>query len=114
MKARLLIRRLLAVLVIAGLVAAPLITPATAKASTMASVTAMEPTDSMDCCPGEPKSKNCQGCPLVAICVLKIVKADPLTTAIPLRLPIEADHSMIDDAPSYGLARPPPDHPPRS
>jgi hypothetical protein len=102
----------LAVLVIAGLSVAPVVTPAAAKAPSAGAMTAM--TGDMPCCPGEQKSKDCADCPLVAVCVLKTTQAGPLpTAALPLRYAIQTAHSVLDDEPADGLDRPPPDHPPR-
>ncbi len=115
MFARLIIGRLLAVLLIAGLTVAPLVTPAAARTilAEMSDMPSMS--DDMPCCPDEHKSKDCQDCPLVAMCVFKTTQADPCVgDAILLRLPSIAAHAVLDDAPSHGLNSPPPDHPPRS
>jgi hypothetical protein len=116
MNLRRLITRLLAALVIAGLAIAPLATPSAAKVVDRADMTGVEAmSDDMPCCPDQQKSKDCQDCPLVAMCVLKTTQAGPSPTqALPLRHPIRAVHSLIDDVPAEGLDRPPPDHPPRN
>jgi hypothetical protein len=116
MNARLLIGRLLAVLVIAGLAIAPLVSPAAAMASAVADTTDMSSMSAdMPCCPDEQKSKDCQDCPLVAMCILKTAQAGPsATAAMPLRHAIRMVHSFSDDALTDGLNRPPPDHPPRN
>jgi hypothetical protein len=116
MNLRRLITRLLAALVIAGLAIAPLATPSAAKAMDRADMTGVEAMAAdMPCCPDQQKSKDCQDCPLVAMCVLKTTQAGPSPTqALPLRHPIRAVHSLIDDVPAEGLDRPPPDHPPRN
>jgi hypothetical protein len=107
------IKSLLAALVIAGLAIAPLATPSAAKVVDRADMTGMEAMSAdMPCCPDQQKSKDCQDCPLVAMCVLKTTHAGP-TQALPLRHAIRAVHSLIDDEPAEGLDRPPPDHPPR-
>src|SRR5215211_907161 len=112
------IARLFAILVIAGLAVAPLAAPVSAKASghaemtDMASMSTESMSADMPCCPDE--KSGCPDCPLAAICVLKITPAAPaLVDAIPARLPTKAAHAVFDDAPSHGLDRPPPDHPPR-
>jgi hypothetical protein len=94
---------LLAMLVIAGL----------AMASAHAGMTDMTSMSAdMPCCPDE--KSGCPDCPLAAICVVKVTPAAPaLADAILMRLPTKTGHSVSDDAPSYGLDRPPPDHPPR-
>jgi hypothetical protein len=111
---RRLIASLLAVLVIAGLVVAPLVTPAAAKVMAGAELTDMASmSGNMPCCPDE-KSTGCPDCPLAAMCVFASVLAGPSSAeALPMRLPTRAAHSVFDDAPSHGLDRPPPDHPPR-
>lgn len=116
MNLRRLISRLLAVFVIVGLVAAPLVTPAAAKrlaAAEMTDMTAMS--GDMPCCPDGQKSNNCQDCPLVAVCMLTIAQAEPSTTnAIQIsfqtrRLSFALDDLIVDD-----LIGSPPDHPPRT
>src|SRR4051812_35620566 len=110
------IGRLLAVFVIAGLVTAPLVTPVAASAPSISEMTGM-PTMSADmpCCPDDQKNKNCQDCPLVAMCVLKTTQAGPSEAfALPLRHAIRTSHSVADDAVGDGLVRPPPDQPPRT
>jgi len=110
------IARLLAISVIAGLALAPLAVPAAAKASVVAGMTDMSSMSAdMPCCPGEQKSKDCQDCPLLAICILKTVQAGPsLAAAMPLRHAIRTTHAVRDDMLADGLNRPPPDHPPRN
>ena len=98
-------------LVIAGLAVAPLVTPVAAMAPAHAKMASMSA--DMPCCPDD-KSTGCPDCPLAAMCVSQITPAAPaLADAIPMRLPTKAAHRVSDDAPSYGLDRPPPDHPPR-
>ena len=116
---RRLITRLLAMSIIAGLAFAPLAVPAAAKALAaagmvdhMAGMSSMSA--DMPCCPGEQNSKDCQDCPLIAICMLKTVQAGPsLTAAMSLRHAVRTTHSVRDDILADGLNRPPPDHPPR-
>jgi len=116
MDLRRLIGRLLAALVIAGLAAAPLLTPAAAKWWAVAEMTGMSSiSEDMPCCPDEQKSKDCQDCPLVAMCVWKTTQADPsMAAAIPMRLPTRTALRALDETLSDGLDRPPPDHPPRN
>ena len=111
---RLLIARLLAIAVIAGLSLAPLATSAAALAvSGMVGMSSMSA--DMPCCPDEQKSGDCRDCPLIAMCVLKTVQAGPsLAAAMPLRHAIRTAHSVSDDVFADGLDRPPPDHPPRT
>jgi hypothetical protein len=116
MNLRRLINQLLAALVIAGLAIAPLATPSAAKASVRADMTGMESmSGDMPCCPDEQKSKDCQDCPLVAMCVLKTAQAGPSAIAALLRRHASRTvHSVLNDVPAEGLNRPPPDHPPRN
>jgi hypothetical protein len=110
---RRLVARFLAISVIAGLILAPLVAPAAVKASEVGSMSSMSA--DMPCCPDEQKSKDCQDCPLVAICVLKNAQAGPsLASAMPVRHAIRTSYSVLDDVPADGLNRPPPDHPPRN
>jgi hypothetical protein len=105
----------LTVFVTLGLAVAPLATPAAAAPPHAAGTMDMSMPADMPCCPDEQKSKDCQDCPLVAMCVLKTAQAGPSTTeALPLRHAIRTAHSFRDDAPAEGLVRPPPDHPPRN
>jgi hypothetical protein len=105
----------LAVFVTVGLAVAPLATPAAAAPSHAAGMMDMSMSADMPCCPDEQKNKDCQDCPLVAMCVLKTAQAGPsMAQALPLRHSIWTAHSFRDDAPAEGLVRPPPDHPPRN
>ncbi len=67
----------LAIFVTIGLSVAPMVTPATANgpSATMTDMSAMS--GDMPCCPSEQKSKDCQDCPLLAICMLKTAQAGP-------------------------------------
>jgi hypothetical protein len=105
----------LAVFVTVGLAVAPLVTPAAVAQLDMDGMMDMSMSADMPCCPDGQKSKDCQDCPLVAMCVLKTVQAGPsATAAMPVRHAIQTEHSVLDDAPADGLNRPPPDHPPRN
>jgi hypothetical protein len=105
----------LAVFVAVGLAVAPLVTPAAAAPPRAAGMMDMSMSADMPCCPDEQKNKDCQDCPLVAMCILKTTQAGPsLTAAMLLRPAIRTAHSVLDDAPADGLNRPPPDHPPRN
>ena len=112
-------RRLLnlaiAVFVTVGLAVAPLAAPAVAAQSQAAGMMDMSMSSDMPCCPDEQKSKDCQDCPLVAMCMLKTAQAGPsVTAALPVRHAIRTSHSVLDDVLADGLDRPPPDHPPRN
>src|SRR5436305_7030060 len=80
MNLRRLIGRLLAVFVIVGLVAAPLVAPSAAKqlpVGEMSNMSAMS--GDMPCCPDGRKNDSCQDCPLVGMC-LTIAQIDPSPT----------------------------------
>lgn len=110
---RRLIARFLAISVIANLFLAPLVMPTALKASEVVGMASM-PAD-MPCCPDEQNSKDCQDCPLLAVCALKTAQPGRSPTeALPLRHAIRMAHSVFDDVPADGLKRPPPDHPPRN
>jgi hypothetical protein len=115
MDVRRLYKLALAVFVTVGLAVAPLATPAGAAPPHAAGMMDMSMSADMACCPDEQKTKDCQDCPLIAMCVLKTAQAGPSTTeAPPLRHAIRTIHLFMDDAPGDGLVRPPPDHPPRN
>jgi len=111
-----LIGRLLAVFVIVGLVAAPLVTPAAAKrlpVGEMSDMAAMS--GDMPCCPDGQKNKSCQDCPLVAICMLTIALANPSpTSAIQVSFQTRRLSFALVDLVGDGLSGAPPDHPPRT
>ena len=115
MDLRRLIGRLLAVFVIVGLVAAPLVTPAAARlvpVGEMSDMAAM-PGD-MPCCPDGQKNKNCPDCPLVAMCMLTIAQAEPFpTNAILVTFQTRKLSFVLVDLIGDGLVGDPPDHPPR-
>src|SRR3954468_16917583 len=114
MNLRRLLRVAFAVLVTAGLTLAPFVAPAVAQAR-LDGMSDMSMSADMSCCPDEQKSKDCQDCPLVAICVLKTTQAGPSeAVALPLRHAIRTTHSVADDVVGDGLVRPPPDQPPRT
>ena len=110
------IARLLAILVIVGLVAAPLVTPAAAKrlpVGEMSDMAAM-PGD-MPCCPDGQKNNNCQDCPLVAMCMLTIAQAEPTSAnGIQVSFSTRRLFFALDDLIADGLIGAPPDHPPRT
>jgi hypothetical protein len=103
------------VFVTVGLAVAPLGAPAIAVQAHPDGMMDMSMSADMPCCPDEQKSKDCQDCPLVAMCVLKNAQAGPsLASAMPVRHAIRTLYSVLDDVPADGLNRPPPDHPPRN
>ena len=115
MNLRRLIGRLLAVFVIVGLVAAPLVTPAAARlvpVGEMSDMAAM-PGD-MPCCPDGQKNKNCPDCPLVAMCMLTIAQAEPSpANSIQISFQTHRLSFALVDLTADSLIGDPPDHPPR-
>ena len=116
------VRRLLNLLIVlsvaAGLVSAPIAVPMHAQSvpALVASSDDMQAmAEDMPCCPHEQKSKDCQDCPLVGICLAKSTQIGPAAAAALLdRTSIHAVLLVTDDAIADGLERPPPDHPPRT
>lgn len=117
MNVRKLFKLLLALAVTAGLTIAPLATGAAAEHAMAATMMQMDDmagmAADMPCCPDQQKNNGCQDCPLVAICVLKVLQAGPSTSAVLMRDPSRERLRPHDDLIVDGLARPPPDHPPR-
>ncbi|MGR4928162.1 hypothetical protein ACFKHW_39290 (plasmid) [Bradyrhizobium lupini] len=114
MNLRRLLRVAFAVLVTAGLALAPLAAPAAAAQVHADGMSDMSMSADMPCCPDEQKGKDCQDCPLVAICVLKTAQAGPSdSAALLLRHAIRSTHLVAQDLVGDGLTRPPPDQPPR-
>lgn len=80
--------RLLAVFVIVGIVAAPLVTQAAAKRLPVAEMGDMLAISiDMPCCP-DTQSNDCQDCPLRVMCTLSTAQAEPaLATGTSAPLP---------------------------
>jgi hypothetical protein len=110
-----LIGRLLAVIAVAALVAAPLVTPAAAKALAVAEMTDMSAmAGDMSCCPDGQKNNSCQDCPLVAMCMLTIAQAGPSPTdGVQISFQTRRLAFALVDLIGDGLVGAPPDHPPR-
>ncbi|WP_454625020.1 hypothetical protein [Bradyrhizobium cenepequi] len=110
----------LALLVTAGLTLAPLATPAAAghllPAASAQMAQAMDDLDMADipCCPDKQKSPACQDCPLVAICMMQVLQVSPSSNMVGLDRRLDAQLHPLNDIIADGLARPPPDHPPRT
>ena len=114
MNLRRLIGRLLAVFVIVGLVAAPLVSPVAARlpVGEMSDMAAMS--GDMQCCPDEQKSNSCPDCPLVAMCMLTVAQVEPSPANV-IQISFQArrlSYALVDVI-ADGLAGAPPDHPPR-
>jgi hypothetical protein len=109
------IGRLFAVLIVAGLALGPVTGRAAVQAASPGGPIDISMSANMPCCPDEQKSKDCQNCPLIAMCILTTAQAAPATAAaLPLRHPVRTTHWFRDDVLAAGLDRPPPEHPPRS
>ena len=67
----------------------------------------------MPCCPDKQKNE-CKDCPLLAICILKVLQTGPCAHAVVIGLSAGERLHPLDDAMGQGVSRPPPDHPPRS
>lgn len=116
---------LLGLLVTLSLALAPLATPAAAEhllSAAGAQMAHMDMADDADmaamaadmpCCPDPQKSRTCQDCPLVAICMMQVLQVPPSIGGIELTLLLDEQLHPRDDVLADGLARPPPDHPPR-
>ena len=115
MNLRRLIGRLLAVLVIVGLAAAPLVSPAAAKLLPVGEMSDMAAlSGDMQCCPSGQKNNSCQDCPLVAMCMLTIAQAEPSqTNGIQVIFQTRTLSFALVDSIADGLIGAPPDHPPR-
>jgi hypothetical protein len=125
------IRRLLAVLMIAGLALAPVSRPVMAAASPHGSMQAMahempssemsasdtmdEMADDMPCCPSKaPAPIDCDKCVFMAACGSACFAG--VSTSISHPFPVVSDRIALlrNDARPDGLGQPPPEHPPRS
>jgi hypothetical protein len=111
---RWLLNLFLAVFVTVGLGMAPLVTPAAVAQPYMGGMMDMSMSAEMPCCPDGQKSKDCQDCPLVAMCMLTIAQAEPSpTNSIQVSFQISGLYFALVDMFADGLAAAPPDHPPR-
>jgi hypothetical protein len=118
-------------LVAAGLLLAPLAAPvmaapmpaaANAKAHalsmaddmSMSDMSMSDMADEMPCCPDQTKSKGCDSCPFVALCMLTVSLPDPSGAAtLVQRDPLRTAFAAKDDQLIDGLGAKPPDQPPR-
>ena len=117
MKISIHIGRLLAILVIAGLVFAPLSGPANAGMTMVGSVPEMaaaEMTADMPCCPDKSAPMDCDQCPLMALCMvtnLHVPSSAGVTEIRPVTVRMLAPGS---DPQGDSLGQHPPPRPPRS
>ena len=97
----------------APVMAAPMLSAANAEAQSM-SMDGMAMADEMPCCPDHTKSKPCESCPFVALCMLTVSLPDPSEAGTLIeRYPLRAVFAAMDDRFVDGLGAKPPDHPPR-
>jgi len=118
------IRRLLAIVMIAGLVLAPLSSPVMAGASSHASTPAMademsatmdEMASDMPCCPSKaPAPVDCDKCVFMAACGSLCFAGVSGTISHPFPILSDTIALQRNDARPDGLGHPPPEHPPRS
>jgi hypothetical protein len=107
----------MSLLVAVGLLLAPMAAPVMAT-SVLGDVTAeaqaMSTAEDMPCCPDQTKSKGCDSCPFVALCMLTISLSAPSGAATLIeRYPLRTAFAAKDDQLADGLGAKPPDHPPR-
>jgi hypothetical protein len=114
-KASLLISRLLAIFLIAGLVTAPLSAPAAAKSVASASMAMVSMSDDMPCCPSKaPAPGDCDKCILMAACMSKCVTGMSVAVFQPFLIAASAIALRRNDSRPDGLGHSPPEHPPRT
>ena len=107
------LRRLLAILLIAGLYGAPLAAPAQAGAPV--DEAAMVMSGNMPCCPTKPMLPECQKCPAMALCAASCVLSVPVAATVVHWLPkLTRLSPALNDRPEAGLDQPPPARPPRT
>jgi len=119
------IRRLLVILMIAGVALAPVSRPVMAETSSHASMQAMaddmspsattdEMASDMPCCPSKaPAPVDCDKCVFMAACMSKCFAGMSPTVFHPLLAAVDDIAALRNDSWPDGLGHPPPDHPPR-
>ena len=110
--------RLLAVLVIVGLVIAPLTARANTTAMASMAMTSMADdaamADDMPCCPDKSAPADCDQCPLMALCVSTTLQA-PLPAGVTEIRPVTLRTLLPGSDPEVeGVGYSPPPKPPRS
>jgi hypothetical protein len=120
------IRRLLAIVMIAGLVLAPLSSPVMAGAASDASMAAIaddmstsaiadEMTGDMPCCPAKaPAPVDCDKCVFMTACMSKCFTGMSATVFHPFLTASDSVASLQNESWPEGLGHPPPEHPPRT
>ncbi len=125
MKRNFVIRRLLAIVVTAGLALAPLSRPVMAGMSSDASMQAMahemspsavtdELANEMPCCPSKaPAPVDCDKCVFMMACISKCFTGMSTTAFLPFLAASGDVAPLRNDSWPDGLGHPPPEHPPR-
>ena len=120
------IRRLLAILMIAGIALAPLSQPVLAETSSDVSMQAMadnmsasastdEMAGDMPCCPSKaPTPVGCDKCVFMAACASLCFVGMPSAVVHPFLTASDDIASLQNDSWPEGLGHPPPEHPPRT
>jgi hypothetical protein len=120
------IRRLLAIVMIAALVLAPLSPPVMAGAASDASMSAMaddmsmsaiadEMAGDMPCCPSKaPAPVDCDKCVFMTACMSKCFTGMLATVFHPFPSASDSVASLQNESWPDGLGHPPPEHPPRT
>ena len=125
MKRYLAIRRLLAILMIAGLALAPVARPVMADAPSHASMgmtddmspsmMADEMAADMPCCPSKaPMPVDCDKCVFMAACMSKCFTGMMASVFHPFLIASDRIVIQRNDSTPDGLGHPPPEHPPRT
>jgi hypothetical protein len=123
MKLRALVHRFLALWIAVGVAIGPaaslMAATPSALSATMKSASAdedaMQMADDMPCCPDQTKSKSCDGCPFVALCMLTVTLPVPSGIGVLIeRYPLRTAFATYNDLLIDGLGARPPDHPPRT
>ncbi|MCC8979456.1 hypothetical protein [Bradyrhizobium acaciae] len=71
--------------------------------------------DNVPCCPDQTKSKGCEDCPFLALCMLSVwLPAPGGAMSLIAREPSQSAFAARDDRLLDGLGAKPPDHPPRT
>ena len=112
MKISILLGRLLAIFLIAGLVLAPL--SATANAAKGSSAVTVKMSADMPCCPDKSAPVDCDQCPLMAICMVKNFQEPSSAGVIAVRPVTVRLLVPRSDPAAEGLNYLPPPRPPRS
>jgi hypothetical protein len=124
-KRNLAIRRLLAVLLIAGLALAPVSQPVMAGAPSLDSMQAMademspsatmdEMANDMPCCPSKaPAPADCDKCVFMSACMSNCFAGILTTVSHPFRTASDGVANLQNESLPDGMGHPPPEHPPR-